>query len=171
MEKIKNLIRDVRDFPKEGIIFKDLTPVIADHEALSAIIDKLSEHVRRVGANKIVAADARGFLFGTPVALATKVSLHLARKKGKLPWDTISHHYDLEYGSNCLEMHCDAIQQGDRVIVIDDLLATGGTVEAINTLIRKMGGEVVANCFVVELSFLKGRDKLNTEVISLAEYD
>jgi len=168
---IDDYIRDVPDFPKEGILFKDLTPLIAAPEALNIVTVQISKHLKRIGANKIVGVDARGFIFGATVALNTGIPLHLARKKGKLPWEKISYEYDLEYGTDCLEMHKDAVEKGDKIMVIDDLLATGGTVSAVNNLIEQMGGEVVANCFVVELSCLKGREKLNTEVIALASYD
>lgn len=170
-ERIKRSVRGVPNFPIPGVEFKDLSPIIADPYLLSSIVGRLAYHIGEFEADKVIAVDARGFVFGTPAAVIQGVSLHLARKKGKLPWKTVSHQYELEYGSDCLELHEDAIEKGDRVVVIDDLLATGGTVNAVNELVRKMGGTVVANCFVVELSCLKGRERLDTEVISLAKYD
>lgn len=169
--EIKGILRDIPNWPVEGVTFKDLTPLIASPELFSRVCGRIAYHIGELDIDKVVAVDARGFVFGAPAAMIQGTSLHLARKKGKLPWETISHEYELEYGTDTLEMHKDAILEGEKIMVIDDLLATGGTVSAVNSLVEKMGGIVTANCFVVELSFLGGRRKLNTNVISLAEYD
>lgn len=160
IERLKLTIRDVPDFPKPGILFKDITPILADPELFQAIIDSLAHRWSKESIDVVVGMESRGFLFGAPLALALKAAFAPARKPGKLPYKSIGHEYALEYGTNRLELHVDAIQPGQRVLVVDDLLATGGTAAATCALIRELGGEVVACCFVVELAFLDGRLKL-----------
>ena len=170
--ELKNKIRIIEDFPKAGISFKDVTTVLQDKEALKYTIDAFVEYLKDKNIDIIVGPEARGFLFGTPVAYALGAGFVPVRKKGKLPYDTISVKYDLEYGSDELEIHKDAIKPGQRVAVIDDLLATGGTIGAVAKLVEQVGGEVVSVNFLVELTDLKGRDKLEGyDVMSLVEYD
>lgn len=157
---IADAIRDIPDFPKPGIVFKDITPVLQNPEAYRAFIDLLLDEYRDKNLDAIIAVDARGFLFGGVLAYELGVSLVPVRKKGKLPFATHQVSYDLEYGSAVLEIHADALSPGDRVLIIDDLLATGGTVAATLQLCRKLGAEVVACAFLMELSFLNGRKRL-----------
>jgi len=158
-------IRDIPDFPKPGIIFKDITPVLSDVALLQATVDHFADAFRDAGVDAVVGMESRGFIFGAPIALALGAAFVPARKPGKLPYESIGVEYELEYGTARLEMHTDAIQAGARVLVIDDLLATGGTAAATNTLIRQLGGEIVANCFVVELGFLPGREALGNVLV------
>ena len=168
---LKAYIRDVPDFPKPGILFKDVTPLLANPAAFRASVDALTAAVAHHRPTHIAAIESRGFLFGTPLAERLHASLVPLRKPGKLPWKTLSESYDLEYGSATLQLHVDAAAPGDRVVLVDDLLATGGTAAAAVNLIRRLGAEVVATCFVVELDFLKGRDKLHgLEIVSLLHY-
>ena len=160
LEKIKSAIRDVPDFPKPGIVFKDIAPVLGDPVLFSAVIDIFADRHRDAGIDKIAAIDARGFIFGGALSDRLGAGFVPIRKKGKLPYKTFEQSYDLEYGSAELAVHQDAFKPGERVLVIDDLLATGGTAEACAKLIGKAGGEVVEMDFLIELSFLKGRDKL-----------
>ncbi len=153
-------IRDIPDFPKPGILFKDITPVLSDPGLLGDVIDYLAEKFHDQGIDAVVGMESRGFLFGTPLALSLGAAFVPARKPGKLPYESVGYEYELEYGTNRLEMHVDAIKPGQKVLVVDDLLATGGTADATCKLIRKLGGEVAACVFVVELGFLNGRDKL-----------
>ncbi len=157
---IKNSIKTVPDYPKAGILFRDITSLLEDPVAFSTTIELLIEHYRDKGITKIVGTEARGFLFGTPVALALGVGFVLVRKPGKLPRATLSQEYDLEYGTDKLEIHTDSIKPGDNVLIIDDLLATGGTVGAAIKLIRSLGGNVHDAAFVIELPELKGKEKL-----------
>lgn len=159
-ENIKAVIRDVPDFPKEGIIFKDITPIMLDAVLSNSILDQLTEDYRNQGVDKIAGIESRGFLFGYPLAMRLGIPFVLIRKAGKLPYHKISHSYDLEYGSAVIEMHMDAVQAGDKVLIHDDLLATGGSAAAAAELIRKCGGEVAGFNFLVELEFLEGRNKL-----------
>lgn len=169
---LKEKIRIIDGFPKEGISFKDVTTLLQDKDALKYTIDKIVEHLKDKNIDIVVGPEARGFLFGVPVAYAIGAGFVPVRKKGKLPYDTIGVGYDLEYGSDELEIHRDAIKQGQRVAVIDDLLATGGTISTVAKLVEQVGGEVVALDFVIELKDLKGRDKLESyEIMSLVEYD
>lgn len=158
--ELKPFIRSIPDFPKPGILFRDITPLLASPQAMKATIRYLSEAVRDRDVQMIAAAEARGFLFAAPLAIELNVGLVPIRKPGKLPSDTISHSYTLEYGTDTLEMHKDAIAPGTRVLVVDDLLATGGTVEACCRLIEKAGGIVVGCAFVIELTDLKGAERL-----------
>ncbi len=153
-------IRDIPDFPKPGIIFKDITPLLHEPKAFKFVTDKLIERYRGKGLTGIVAVESRGFMFAAPVAYALALPLIPARKPGKLPYKTIAETYDLEYGSATLEVHEDALKAGDRVLLIDDLLATGGTLGATCRLIERLGGEVAEIATIIELAFLNGREKL-----------
>ncbi len=165
---LADYLRDVPDFPKPGIVFKDITPMLTSPIAFKAAVDQLTDRVRHLRPTHIAAIESRGFLFGAPMAERLEASLIPLRKPGKLPWQTIEESYDLEYGSNTLEVHTDAAGPGDRVVLVDDLLATGGTASASVNLVRRLGTEVVAAVFAVELDFLAGRDKLHgMDVISL----
>jgi adenine phosphoribosyltransferase len=157
---LRTKVRDVPDFPKEGIIFKDLMPLIADRTAFAQSIDELAEWARPREPDIILGAEARGFIFGGALAYVLGCGFVPARKPGKLPWQTVEATYELEYGTDTLEVHADAIGSGSRVIVLDDVLATGGTAKAKIDLVDKLGGEVVGALFVIELTFLHGRDRL-----------
>jgi adenine phosphoribosyltransferase len=159
-ERLRQLIRDIPDFPQPGISFKDITPLMADSRALALAVEGLAEHARPLEPDCVIAAEARGFLLGPAVALALGAGFVLARKPGKLPYETVKAEYLLEYGSSQLELHTDAIGPGARVLVHDDLLATGGTARALCDLVDQLGGEVVGCGFLVELAFLKGRERL-----------
>ncbi|MFI5004259.1 MAG: adenine phosphoribosyltransferase [Solirubrobacterales bacterium] len=159
-ERLRALIRDIPDFPRPGILFKDITPLIADREALALAVGGLAEYARPLGVDCVIAAEARGFLLGPALALELGAGFVLARKPGKLPYETISAEYLLEYGTSRLELQTDAITPGARVLVHDDLLATGGTAGALCDLVHRLGGEVVGCGFLVELAFLKGRERL-----------
>lgn len=161
LEQIKGAIRDIPDFPKPGILFKDITPVLADPKLFRAVIEYFTNRVKSSGANKLAVIESRGFIFGAPVAHALGIGLVPVRKKGKLPYKTIHETYDLEYGTATLEVHEDAFAMDDRVVVIDDLLATGGTAEATGKLVERLGAKVVEYDFLVELSFLSGRKRLS----------
>lgn len=168
---LNKYIATIEGFPKEGISFKDITPLLQDGDAFNYTINKLIEFAKKHGADVIVGPESRGFIFGTPVAFGLNIGFVPIRKPGKLPRKTIEYNYDLEYGSNTLCMHLDAIKPGQKVVIIDDLLATGGTVEAAIKLIEKLGGEVVGLAFLIELDELKGREKLKGhEVLSLLHY-
>ena len=169
---LKDKIRVIEGFPKEGISFKDITTLVADGEAFKESIDRIVEHLKDKNVDVILGPEARGFIFGVPVAYALGVGFVPVRKKGKLPAETVSVDYSLEYGVDVLEIHKDAIKKGQKVAIVDDLLATGGTVEAVAKLVEKVGAEVVALDFAIELTELKGRDKLEGyEVMSLLQYD
>ncbi len=154
------LIRDVPDFPKPGILFKDVAPVLQSPAALQEVVDLIAIDARNQGAEVIVGIESRGFVFGTPVALQLGLPFAMTRKLGKLPFDRITEEYALEYGTNTIEMHTDAIEPGQRAYVIDDLLATGGTAAAAARLIERLNGNVCGMGFMVELSFLQGRKNL-----------
>lgn len=169
---LKSRIRVIEDFPKEGISFKDITTILQDGEALKYTIDKLSDYVKDKKIDVIVGPEARGFLLGTPIAYNLGVGFVPVRKPGKLPSDTIKYEYELEYGSDALEVHKDAIKPGQRVLIVDDLLATGGTIGSVAKLVEQLGGVVVALNFIVELTGLNGRDKLKEyEVNSIVQYE
>jgi adenine phosphoribosyltransferase len=155
------LIRDIPDFPKPGILFKDITPVLSDPAALQQVVDLLKSDAEHLGADVIVGIESRGFLFGVPVALALQKPFVMTRKLGKLPYDRITEEYALEYGTNTVEMHTDSIAPGQRAYVVDDLLATGGTAAAAARLIERLGGKVAGFGFMVELTFLNGRRVLS----------
>jgi adenine phosphoribosyltransferase len=164
-------IRDVPNFPKEGILFKDIAPVLQHPAALQEVVDLLAEDARAKGAEGIVGIESRGFVFGVPIALQLGLPFSMARKLGKLPYDRISEEYALEYGTNTVEMHTDAVSPGQRAYVVDDLLATGGTAAAAARLIERLNGNVCGFGFMVELSFLNGRRLLSGyEVKALIEF-
>ena len=168
---LATLIRDVPDFPSEGILFKDVMPLIADPGAFRETIDRLAAWAGPRTPDVILGAEARGFIFGGALAYALGCGFVAARKPGKLPWQTIEARYDLEYGSDALQVHADAIAPGARVIVLDDVLATGGTAHAKVELVERLGGIVVGALFVIELSFLHGRDRIpGTDVHALIDY-
>lgn len=156
---LKSYIRDVPDFPKPGILFKDITPLLADPAAFGEAIARLSAHYATTPIDAIAAAEARGFLVAAPMALQLRKPLIPLRKPGKLPYKTSSYKYDLEYGSAELQMHIDSIQPGDRVLLVDDVLATGGTMAAAAQLVQQAGGQVAGCCFLIALSFLEGHKK------------
>ena len=169
--KAVSLIRDVPDFPQPGILFKDITPILADAEALAELVDSLSERTQALQPDLVVGIESRGFLFGAPIAYKLGLGLAPVRKVGKLPYQTVRQEYTLEYGSNVMEMHADAVQPGQRVVIVDDLLATGGTAKAAADLVGKLGGIVAGYCFVIELAFLDGRKQLaGQKIISLVTY-
>jgi len=157
---LQTKVRDVPDFPTAGIVFKDVMPLIADAEYFRETIDRLAEWARPRQPDIILGAEARGFIFGGALAYSLRCGFVPARKPGKLPWSTIEATYDLEYGTDTLEVHADAFANGARVVVLDDVLATGGTARAKIELVEQLGGEVVGALFVIELAFLHGRDKL-----------
>jgi adenine phosphoribosyltransferase len=158
---LKTKIREVPDFPTPGVGFKDITPLLADREALQQTIDELAGWVREKDPDLVLGAEARGFILGAAIANAAGCGFVPARRPGKLPPETVAATYFLEYGENVLELHPDLIPAGARVVIHDDVLATGGTVEAIKGLVERLGGEVVGACFIIELTFLGGRDKLD----------
>jgi adenine phosphoribosyltransferase len=166
--RVASRIRDIPDFPKPGVLFKDITPLLLDPQLFGQVVAWMGEGWGRI--DKIVAMESRGFIFAAPLVESLKAGLALARKKGKLPFATVGVEYDLEYGAARLEMHVDALRAGERVLVVDDLLATGGTADATVQLVRKAGAEVVGCCFLVELSFLDGRKRLDVPVRSLVTY-
>lgn len=160
MKKLEEYVRSIPDFPEPGIIFRDVTSILQDADGLHLAINGLMDMLKDVEYDVVVGPESRGFIFGVPVAYEAHKSFVPVRKQGKLPCETISAEYELEYGSAVIEMHKDSIKPGQRVVIIDDLIATGGTIEAIVGLIEQMGGEVVKICFVMELAGLKGREKL-----------
>ena len=169
---LRSRIRDIPDFPQAGIVFKDITPLLLDHEAMTAAVDQLAEWARPLAVDYVLAAEARGFILGALLAERLGAGFVPARKPGKLPYETVSAEYILEYGIDVLEMHKDALGDGHRVLVHDDLLATGGTARALCDLVEKLGGEVAGCGFLIELAFLDGRAKLAPhEVHSLISYD
>ncbi len=169
--ELASYIRDIPDFPKEGIVFKDITPLLADAEALRFAVDQLAEFGVGRKVDLILGAEARGFILGATLAYTLGAGFIPARKPGKLPYNTVGAEYELEYGTDTLEIHEDAIKPGTRVMVHDDLLATGGTARAKCDLVEKLGGEVVGVTFVVELDFLEGRSKLEGyDILSLINF-
>lgn len=172
-DKLKAAIRDVPNFPKEGIIFKDITPIMKDAQLSNEVLDHLVEVYKDQGIEAIAGIESRGFLFGYPLAMRLGIPFVLIRKKGKLPYDKISHDYDLEYGSATIEMHTDAIGNGHKVLIHDDLLATGGSAAAAASLIEKVGGVVAGFNFLVSLDFLNGEQKLtsySSNICNLVRY-
>ena len=169
---LRSYIRDIPDFPKPGVVFKDITPVMADARALSSTVEQMAAPVRALDVDVVIGAEARGFLLGPALALALDAGFVLARKPGKLPHDTVRAEYALEYGTDALELHTDAVAHGARVLVHDDLLATGGTAAALCSLVEQLGGVVVGCEFFIELAFLGGRERLTGyDVRSLVSYD
>lgn len=168
---LKKYIADVPDFPKEGILFRDITPLMLNGKAYQYAADQFTAFAKEKKATVIVGPEARGFIFGCPVAANLGIGFAPVRKPGKLPRKAVAVEYDLEYGSNTLCLHADAVKKGDRVLIIDDLLATGGTMEATIELVKKLGGEVVGLAFLIELSDLNGRDKLHHhDILTLITY-
>jgi adenine phosphoribosyltransferase len=171
VEKLRRIIRDVPDFPKPGILFKDITPLLADPETHRLAIDLLAARYRAMPIDLVLGVESRGFLFASPLAYVLGAGMVIVRKPGKLPWKAIRETYALEYGTDTLEIHQDAIAPGQRVLLVDDLLATGGTIAAAARMVRAMGGVPVEAAFVVELDFLDGRKKLgDLAAYSLVHY-
>jgi adenine phosphoribosyltransferase len=165
------LIRDVPDFPVPGILFRDITTLLKEGEAFTEVIDQLANRLKGLNVSKIVAIESRGFIFGAPIAYKLGVGFIPVRKLGKLPADTITAEYDLEYGSNTVEMHRDAIKKGEKVVIVDDLLATGGTIRATIDLVEQLGGEIVALAFLIELTELGARQSLDGyNIVTLIRY-
>ena len=168
---LRRLVRDVPDFPEAGIVFKDITPLLADPLALSTVIDLVVVRFGRGNVDKVVGIEARGFILGAPVAYHFNAGFIPVRKQGKLPAAAEAEEYALEYGSSTLEIHADAVRPGERVLVVDDVLATGGTARAAANLVERVGGRVVGLAFLIELGFLKGREKLEgREIFALLDY-
>ena len=160
MKRVEDYVRSIPDFPEEGVLFRDITTVIQDADGFHLAIDEMKKKLEGIDFDVIAGAESRGFIFGAPLAYAMNKGLVLIRKKGKLPCETVSQEYDLEYGSAVIEMHKDSIKPGQKVVVVDDLIATGGTIEAAIKLIESLGGEVVKVLFLMELAGLNGREKL-----------
>ena len=163
MDAVRARIRDVPDFPKKGIVFKDITPVLSDARTFRTVIDALVERWKRERIDKVIGIESRGFIFAAPLAYALGAGFTIVRKPGKLPWETIREVYELEYGEAALELHIDAVGPGERVLVVDDVLATGGTADAVGRLVARQGAQLVAYAFLVELSFLNGARKLGPQ--------
>jgi len=171
MEDLRKLIRDVPDFPKKGIIFKDITTLLKDAAGLKKTIDKLAGKVKGMKIDKVAAVESRGFILGAPLAVKLGAGFVPIRKKGKLPSVTVSQTYDLEYGTDTLEIHSDSIKPNEKILIVDDLLATGGTAGATAALVKKLKGKITAILFLVELEFLNGREKLKDYMVhSLIKY-
>lgn len=172
MEHLKEIIREVPDFPKPGINFYDITTLLQDADAFKQTVDALVARVKDDRIDTVIGIESRGFIFGTPIAYALGAGFVPVRKPNKLPWEKVTVSYDLEYGQDTVEMHQDAIGDGHRVLIVDDLLATGGTARAVADLVERVGGNIAKILFVVELNFLKGRERLNGyEIESLLRYD
>lgn len=172
-QRLKETIRDIHDFPKPGIIFKDITPILKDHQLCSDIVNKFADQCKDLELDAVVGIESRGFLFGFLLANQLGLPFIPIRKQGRLPADTFEQHYDLEYGSASIEIHRDAFKPGARLLIHDDLLATGGTVVATSKLIQQMGGEIAAFAFVINLDFLKGTEKIKPfcdNIFSLVSY-
>lgn len=172
MKKLEEYVRSIPDFPEEGIIFRDVTSVLQDKDSLKMAIDEIQKELEGVDFDLVLGPESRGFIFGVPVAYNMNKGFIPVRKKGKLPCETVEMEYDLEYGTAVIEMHKDAIKPGQKVVIIDDLIATGGTIEAITKLVESLGGEVVKIVFLMELEGLKGRDKLKDyDIASVIHYE
>ena len=168
---LKTYIREISDFPKPGIAFKDITPILSNPEISNEFLKQLIAPLADLQINKVIGIESRGFFFGTRIAAELGVGFVPVRKKGKLPYKTFSASYDLEYGTDVLEMHIDAMQKGDKVVIHDDVLATGGTANAVRELVEKAGGEIVQFNFIMELSFLNGREKISDyPIFALLKY-
>jgi adenine phosphoribosyltransferase len=168
---LASLIRDIPDFPKPGILFKDITPLLMNPQGFREAVKRMADAFKDAKVDAVVAVESRGFIFGGPAALELDSSLVIVRKPGKLPYKTRRISYELEYGTDTLEIHEDAVKKGDRVLIVDDLLATGGTVHAVAKMLKDMGAEIVGCSFVIELDFLKGRDRLaDYQVLSLIHF-
>ena len=169
---LKSKIRNIPDFPKKGIVFRDITPLIMDKEAFRLAIDLMADNYKDKRIDAILGAEARGFIFGAALAYKLKTGFIPVRKQGKLPYETCKVSYDLEYGSNIMEVHIDAIKKDNNILIVDDLVATGGTAKAQAELIEKMGGKVIGFCFLIELEFLNPRKMLEGyDIFSLIKYD
>jgi adenine phosphoribosyltransferase len=172
VKKLEEYVRSIPDFPEEGIIFRDITTVLQDAEGLKLAIDSMIDVLKDVDFDVVVGTESRGFIFGVPIAYALGKAFVPCRKKGKLPCETVTAEYDLEYGSNAIELHKDSIQKGQKAVLIDDLIATGGTIEACANLVEQLGGEVVKIVFLMELAGLKGRERLQKyDVSSIITYE
>jgi adenine phosphoribosyltransferase len=171
VEHLKALIRNVPDFPIPGILFRDVTPLLRDPRGLPQVVEAFAAELRGTGVDVVAGIESRGFIFGAPLAMALEAAFVPIRKPGKLPAEKIRREYALEYGTNCLEVHSDAVRPGERVLIVDDLLATGGTARAGAELVEELGGVVAAMAFVIELAFLNGREALSGyDVRSLVRY-
>ena len=172
MKRLEDYVRSIPDFPEEGIIFRDITSVLQDADGLALAIDSMQKCLEEMDVDVIVGTESRGFIFGVPIAYNLHKPFVPVRKKGKLPCETISEEYDLEYGSSVIEMHKDSIKPGQKILIVDDLIATGGTVEAAVKMVEKLGGEVVKIVFLMELAGLHGRDRLKGyQVESVIRYE
>ncbi|MGB2705289.1 MAG: adenine phosphoribosyltransferase [Candidatus Omnitrophota bacterium] len=171
-KELKKIIRNIPDFPKKGIVFRDITPLIGEEEAFAYVIDEFAKRYKDKKIDYIVSVESRGFIFGAALAYVIGAGLIPVRKKGKLPHETHEVTYDLEYGKDTLQIHKDALEKGKNVLILDDLLATGGTTCATIDLVNKLGGKVIEAAFVIELEFLKGREKIkDVPIFSLVKYD
>jgi adenine phosphoribosyltransferase len=169
--ELESWIRDIPDFPQKGVLFKDITPLLQDGAAFHSAIDRLASHYTGTGIQKVIGVESRGFIFGAPLAYMLNCGFVPVRKFGKLPYKTVTVEYALEYGTNVVEIHTDAIKPGEKVLIVDDLLATGGTVSAAIELVEKLGGKIAGIAFLVELAFLKGREQLKDyDVFALIKY-
>ncbi len=169
--RLEDRIRDIPDFPQKGVLFKDITPLLQDAAAFRTALDQLAAHYAGAGIETVVGVESRGFILGAPLAYLLNCGFVPVRKFGKLPYQTASVEYALEYGTNVVEVHMDAIKPGQRVLIVDDLLATGGTVRAAIELVQKLGGQIAGIAFLVELGFLKGRERLpDHDVFALIQY-
>jgi len=169
--RLEDRIRDIPDFPQKGVLFKDITPLLQDPVAYRSAMDRLAAHYAGAGIEMVVGVESRGFIFGAPLAYLLNCGFVPVRKFGKLPSQTVSVEYALEYGTNIVEVHSDAVRSGQRVLIVDDLLATGGTVSATIELIERLGGHIASIAFLVELTFLRGREHLsNYDVFALIKY-
>ena len=172
MKRMEDYVRSIPDFPEPGIIFRDVTTILQDRDGLHLAIDQLIEMLKGIDFDLVVGTESRGFIFGVPVAYILHKGFVPVRKKGKLPCETISAEYELEYGKAVVEMHRDSIKPGQKVVIIDDLIATGGTIEAIARMVEQLGGQVVKICFVMELAGLEGRKKLSGYLVdSIITYE
>ena len=171
-DRLAALVRDIPDFPRPGITFKDITPLLGDPDAFRSAVEGIADHFCDAGVDRVLGVEARGFILAAPIAYRFGAGFTPVRKAGKLPWQVEAEEYALEYGTDLLEIHQDAIERGDRVLVVDDVLATGGTAAATVRLVERLGGEVVGLGFVLELAFLDGRSRLpGREIVSLVSYD
>jgi adenine phosphoribosyltransferase len=167
---LKQMIRDIPDFPKPGILFRDITPLLLDSKALGAAVEAMAAPFRELAVDRLLAIESRGFLFGAPMAQALGVGLGLVRKKGKLPYRTHESSYELEYGTDSVEMHVDSVSPGQRVLIVDDLIATGGTAAAAIDVAAQAGAEVVGATFLIELTALAGRSRIDTRCHAVLQY-
>ena len=168
---LKPFIRDIQDWPQKGIVFRDITPLLKDKRAFGYSIEMMYDKFKESAVDIIVSPESRGFIFGSALSVKMKTGFVPVRKKGKLPWKKLSQEYNLEYGKDTVEMHKDAIRKGDKVLIVDDLLATGGTISAVRELVEKSGGQIKGFCFLIELTDLKGRERLQGyDVFSLLKY-